>query len=84
MAIPALSWLTGKNFYQIAPETRTAFAVWMKLKRMGKGLTQQKAAELLGVNCQAYQKYAPPKKANPTLITLKRIERVLNEKLVLL
>ncbi len=84
MNIPAPSKKTGKNIYYIAPETRTAFAIWMKLKRTEKGLSQNKVAELLGVNFQAYQKYENPKKANPTLITLKKIEKVFNEKIVLI
>lgn len=84
MNIPAPSKLAGKDVYYIVPEARTAFAVWMKLKRMEKGLTQQKAAELLGVNFQSYQKYENPKQANPTLTTLKKIEKVFNEKLVLI
>jgi antitoxin HicB len=79
MIIPTPSKLTGKNVYYIAPEPKTAFAVWMKLKRIEKGLTQQKTAELLEINFQSYQKYENPKLANPTLTTLKKIEKVFNE-----
>jgi antitoxin HicB len=80
--IPTPSKLKGKNIYYIAPEAKTAFAIWMKLTRIKKGLTQKKAAELLGINFQSYQKYENPKQANPTLTTLKKIEKVFNEKLV--
>jgi len=83
MDIPKPSKMTGKDVYYIAPEAKTAFAVWMKLKRIEKGLTQQKAAELLEINFQSYQKFENPKKANPTLTTLKKIERVFHEKIVL-
>ncbi len=83
MDIPKPSELKGKDLYYIAPEPKTAFAVWMKLKRIEKGLTQQKAAELLEINFQSYQKYENPKLANPTLTTLKKIEKVFNERIVL-
>jgi len=82
--IPQPSKISGKNIFYIAPEPKTAFAVWMKLKRIEKGFTQQKAAELLEINFQSYQKFENPKKANPTLTTLKKIERVFNEKIVLI
>lgn len=82
MDIPAPSSLKGKNVYYISPEPKTAFAVWMKLKRIEKGLTQQKAAKLLGINFQSYQKYENPKRANPTLTTLRKIEKVFDEKIL--
>ncbi len=82
MDIPSPSSLKGKNVYYISPEPKTAFAVWMKLKRIEKGLTQQKAAKLLGINFQSYQKYENPKRANPTLTTLRKIEKVFDEKIL--
>ena len=82
MDIPTPSNLNGKDVYYIAPEPKTAFAVWMKLKRIEKGLTQQKAANLLGINFQSYQKYENPRRANPTLTTLIKIEKVFNEKIL--
>ena len=54
----------------------------MKIKRIEKGLTQKKAAELLGINFQSYQKYENPKRANPTLTTLVKIEKLFNEKIL--
>lgn len=81
MKIPLPSDIKGKNIYHIAPESKTAFAIWMKLTRTRKGLTQKKAAELLGINFQAYQKYENPRRANPTLTTIRKIEKVFGEKL---
>jgi len=81
--IPAPSALKGRDVFYISPDTKTAFAVWMKLKRLEKGLSQEQAAELLGINFQSYQKFENPKKANPTLVTLKKIERIFDEKIVL-
>jgi antitoxin HicB len=83
ISIPRPSAPKSKDAVYVSPDPKTAFAIWMKLKRLEKGLTQQKAAELLEINFQSYQKFENPKKANPTLTTLKKIERVFNEKIVL-
>lgn len=80
--IPVPSHLAGKNIYYISPTPQTAFAIWMKLKRIEKGLTQQKAADLLGINFQSYQKYENPRRANPTLTTLVKIEKAFDEKIL--
>lgn len=81
--IPGPSALKGRCVVYISPDSKTAFAVWMKLKRMEKGLTQKKAAELLGISFQSYQKFENPGKANPTLTTLKKIESLFDEKILL-
>ena len=81
--IPGPSSLKGKDIVYVSPDSKTAFAVWMKLKRTGKGLTQKQAAELLGISFQSYQKFENPEKANPTLTTLKKIERLFDEKIIL-
>lgn len=80
--IPRPSFNKEKNVHYIKPERRVAFAVWLKLKRAEKNLTQKKVAELLQVNFQAYQKYENPKTANPTLKTIEKIERVFNETII--
>jgi antitoxin HicB len=82
MDIPEPSRIKGKSVYYISPEPKTAFAVWMKLNRKKKKLSQKKAAEMLGVSVQAYQKYENPKQANPTLTTLIKIENVFNEQIL--
>lgn len=84
MNIPAPSKLKGRNIFNIAPEPRVAFAIWLKLKRSEKKITQQKAAELLNINFQSYQKFENPKKANPTLATLKKLEQIFNERIILI
>ncbi|HQO03914.1 MAG TPA: helix-turn-helix transcriptional regulator [Spirochaetota bacterium] len=68
--------------YHIHPDRQVAFAVWLKLKRAEKGLSQKKAAELMGINFQSYQKFENPKTANPTLKTIERIEKVMGEALL--
>lgn len=81
--IPHPSRLKGKEVYFIAPETSTAFAVWLKLMRTKKGLSQKQAAKMLGINFQSYQKFENPKKANPTLKTIDRIEQTFGVKLIM-
>jgi len=80
--IPKPSTLKGKDVFYISPEKTVAFAIWMKLKRAEKGLTQKKAAELLKVNFQAYQKYEDVRKANPTLKTIEKIETVFESQII--
>lgn len=80
--IPTPSTRSGKNIYLIHPDRQVAFAVWLKLKRVEKGLSQKKAAELMGINFQSYQKFENPKTANPTLKTIEKIERVMGEPLL--
>ncbi len=80
--IPHPSKMKGKDIHYVKPERSVAFAVWLKLKRAEKGLTQKKAAELLQINFQSYQKFENPNKANPTLKTIAKIEQVFNETII--
>jgi antitoxin HicB len=82
ICIPRPLSLKGKNIHMIYPERAVAFAVWLKLKRAEKGLTQKKAAQLMGINFQSYQKYENPKTANPTLKTIEKIEKSMGEKIL--
>ncbi len=80
--IPRPSKPKGKDINYVQPERPVAFAVWLKLKRAEKGLTQKKAAELLQMNFQSYQKFENPNKANPTLKTIAKIEGIFNERIL--
>lgn len=82
MTIPSPSRKSGKYIYFIGPEKRVAFALWLKTKRREHGLTQKDMARLLDINFQSYQKYENPKTTNPTLKTIVRVERVLNEQVL--
>lgn len=84
MEMPRPSEMKGKNVHYIHPERPVAFAVWLKLKRAEKGLSQKKTAELLQINFQSYQKYENPRKANPTLKTIEKIEKVFDERLMVI
>jgi Uncharacterized conserved protein len=84
IAIPTPSKLAGKNIYYIHPEIQVSFALWLKMKRAEHGFTQKDTARLLEINFQSYQKYENPKKTNPTLKTIAKVENVLQEKVLAL
>lgn len=66
----------------IEPEPSVAFAYWLRSKRKASGMTLTDVADKLGVKYQVYQKLENPETANPTLNTLKRLEKVFGEVLV--
>jgi antitoxin HicB len=80
--IPIASKLTGKNIYYTSPEKQVAFAIWLKTKRTKHGYTQKDMACKLKINFQSYQKFENPKKTNPTLKTIEKVECVLGENIL--
>jgi antitoxin HicB len=82
MSIPGPSALPGKNVHSISPDIQVSFAIWLKIKRAEHGYTQKDMAQLLNINLQSYQKYENPRKTNPTLKTIARVEKVLKEKVL--
>jgi antitoxin HicB len=80
--VPKPSRLKGEDIHLVRPEKQVAFALWLKTKRAEQNLTQRAAAEKLNINFQSYQKFENPRKANPTLKTIERIEKVFNERLL--
>jgi antitoxin HicB len=72
----------GKHWYAIEPAPSVAFALWLRRRRKESGLTLSEVADRLGVKYQVYQKLENPETANPTLKTLKRLEKVFGEELV--
>jgi antitoxin HicB len=66
----------------IEPEPSVAFAYWLRTKRKASGMTLTDVADKLGVKYQVYQKLENPETSNPTLKTLKRLEKVFGEELV--
>ena len=61
-----------------------AFALRMKELRKSNNMTLADAAEKMGVKYQVYQKLENPRTANPTLKTLRKIEKIFGEELVAL
>lgn len=80
LEIPVPSKVKGAAL--IEPRASVAFALWLRTRRKISGMTLTEAAEKLGVKYQVYQRLENPETANPTLKTIKRLERVFGEELV--
>jgi len=79
-AIPSPSKQKGKDIYHISPDIHIAFAITLKQEREKQGLTQKEVAEKMGVAWSAYQRIENPKKTNPTLTTIDKLQKVLGRK----
>ncbi|PKL08995.1 MAG: type II toxin-antitoxin system HicB family antitoxin [Spirochaetae bacterium HGW-Spirochaetae-7] len=66
----------------IEPRPGVAFALWLRARRKDSGMTLTEAADKLGVKYQVYQKLENPGTSNPTLKTLKKLEKVFGMELV--
>jgi len=82
MNIPKPVRHAGKNFYPISPTENIAFAIWLKLARKKHNLTQKQVAAKLNIPYQNYQNFENPKKANPTLRNIAKIQAVLKERVL--
>ncbi len=82
IALPAPSSAKGKHTYSIAPSSSVSFAIWLREKRRASGMTLTDVADKLGVKYQVYQKLEDPRKTNPTLKTLAKLEKVFGERLL--
>ena len=80
--IPRPSRKTGKGVHYIAPSENVAFAIWLKLARKKRHLTQKQLAALMKIPYQNYQNFENPKKANPTLRNIAKLQSVLNERVL--
>lgn len=76
LSIPEASSLSGNNIYQIAPTLNISFAITLKQEREKQGLTQKEVAKKMGVACSAYQRIENPRKTNPTLSTINKLQKV--------
>ncbi len=72
----------GRDWYGIEPASEVSFAIWLRKKRKESGMTLTEIADKLGVKYQVYQKLENPETANPTLKTLKKLEKVFGETIV--
>ncbi|MDR1215771.1 MAG: helix-turn-helix domain-containing protein [Treponema sp.] len=70
------------DYYDIPLVPELAFAFWLRSTRKNYNMTLSDVAERLGVKYQVYQKLENPKTANPTLKTLKKLERIFNTNLI--
>jgi antitoxin HicB len=81
--IPTPSTLKGATIHVIEPEKTVAFALWLRDQRKKTGMTQTEVADKLGVKYQVYQRLEDPERANPTLKTIHRLERVFGQRLII-
>jgi len=72
------------DFYAIPLEPGLAFALWMRNKRESHNMTLAEVAARMGVKYQVCQKLENPRTANPTLKTLRKVEKIFNDELVAL
>ncbi|MDR0403247.1 MAG: helix-turn-helix transcriptional regulator [Treponema sp.] len=70
------------DWYEIEPEPELAFVLWLRAMRKSRNMTLTDVADKMGVKYQVYQKLENPKMANPTLKTLKKLEKVFDTELV--
>jgi antitoxin HicB len=78
ITIPSPSSLEGTNVRYITPDIKIAFAIEVKRIREMRGLTQKDIASKMGIGWASYQRLENPRRTNPTLDTIHRLEEVLD------
>ena len=73
---------TSSDWYNVEIEPGLAFALWLRNARLSHNMTLAEVAEKMGVKYQVYQKLENPRTANPTLKTLKKLETIFDQELV--
>ncbi|GHU36224.1 hypothetical protein FACS1894172_18900 [Spirochaetia bacterium] len=73
----------SNNWYNIEIDSGLAFALWLRNERVSRNMTLAEVADQMGVKYQVYQKLENPRTANPTLKTLKKLERIFGKELVM-
>jgi antitoxin HicB len=73
-----------QDYYNIPLEAGLAFALWLRNQRKAHNMSLADIAEKMGIKYQVYQKLENPRTANPTLKTLRKIERIFDTELVAL
>ena len=82
MTIPDPSTTKGKGVYYIKPELKIAFAITLKKERERLGLSQKDVAERMNVNWTYYQRIENPRRTNPTLGTIEKLQKVFNRQFI--
>lgn len=82
LPIPHPSKRNGKNIHWIEPDKKVGFAIWLKINREEQGLSQTKIANRLGVTQQAYQRFENPRKTNPTLSQIVKLENLFGREIL--
>lgn len=63
-------------------DSKTSFALELKKARKEKGLTQIEVARRLKIAQPNYQKLEDPTRANPSLSTVKKVEKAIGKKIL--
>jgi antitoxin HicB len=74
----------NKDWYEIELDPGLAFALWLRSARKAHNMTLTDIAEKMGVKYQVYQKLENPKTANPTLKTMRKLEKIFETELIAL
>ena len=82
MAIPDPSVIKKSGVYYIEPELKIAFAITLKKERERMGLSQKDIAKRMNVNWTYYQRIENPRKTNPTLGTIEKLQIVFNRQFI--
>jgi len=82
MTIPEPSAVKGRGIYYIEPELKVAFAITLKKERERLGLSQKDIAERMNVNWVYYQRIENPRRTNPTLGTIEKLQKVFNRRFI--
>lgn len=73
----------GEDALYFVPNYKVMFAVTLRNARIGKKLTQDDMAKRMGMLPAQYQRLENPRKTNPTLETIHKIEAALDEQVFL-
>jgi antitoxin HicB len=80
MAIPQPSEINGSDIYHIEPDLKIAFAITLKQERERQGLTQKEVADRMHIKWAFYQRIENPRKSNPTLGTIEKLQQVFSQR----
>ena len=81
-SIPKPSIIKKRNIHYIEPELKIAFAITLKKERERMGLSQKDVAEQLNVNWTYYQRIENPRRTNPTLGTIEKLQSVFKRQFI--
>ena len=84
MTIPEPSTVKRRGVYYIEPELKIAFAITLKKERERLGLSQKEIAKRMNVNWTYYQRIENPRRTNPTLGTIEKLQNVFNRRFIFL
>ena len=82
--IPEPSNIKSRGIHYIEPELKIAFAITLKKERKRLGLSQKEVAQRMNVNWTYYQRIENPRRTNPTLGTIEKLQKIFNRQFVFL